>query len=183
MLNSALPPNKILDIYSNVNRINREKDESNKKMIKLDEKKLNIDKQTSDKQTNEKMDIKDESETKYSEWHAINSVVNSLPIEARKDAIEFLEDLLKHEHIVLNKNFTISNLKTDLHIDINEFLRGIFMMKSNIRNNHQFFNEIMEYIPHKIIRNVKLLSYKENTDLNMSIGGKNPVKKFKWILF
>ena len=152
-------------------------------MIELDEKKINSPKQTSDKQTIEKMDIKDESETKYSEWYAINSVVNSLPIVARKDAIEFLEDLLKHEHIVLNKNFTISNLKTDLHIDINEFLRGIFMMKSNIRNNHQFFNDIMEYIPHKIIRNVKLLSYKENTDLNMSIGGKNPVKKFKWILF
>ena len=92
-------------------------------------------------------------------------------------------NILKHEHIVLNKNFTISNLKTGLHIDVNEFLREIFMMKSNIRNNHQFFNEIMEYIPHKIIRNVKLLSYKENTDLNMSIGGKNPVKKFKWILF
>ena len=39
------------------------------------------------------------------------------------------------------------------------------------------------YTPHKIIRNVKLLNYKEHDDVDVSIGGKMPMKRFKWTLF
>ena len=46
-MNSDLPPNKILDIYTNVNKINREKDENNDNNLKIqksDEKKINDEK-------------------------------------------------------------------------------------------------------------------------------------------
>ena len=35
LLNSDLPPNKILDIYTNVNKINRVKDEVNDNILKI----------------------------------------------------------------------------------------------------------------------------------------------------
>ena len=184
MLNSTLPANnKILDIYSNANKFNREKDENHFKLVELDGKKQNVDKQTSEKlDTDGKLireNVKDEEKSKFVEWYAINSIVNSLPVVARKDAIEFLKNLLKQKHIVLNENFTITNLKIGMNIDVNEFLKGIFMMKATIKNNHKFFNDIMEYISHKIFRNVKLLSYKENGDANVSVGGQKSMKSFK----
>ena len=43
------------------------------------------------------------------------------------------------------------------------------MMKATIKNNHQFLNDIMEYIHNKIIRNTKLLSYKDNGDVKLSV--------------
>ena len=60
--------------------------------------------------------------------------------------IELMEDILKEKHIVLNKIFTIALLKNGMKIDINEFLRGIFIMKATIKNIHQFFDDLMEYI-------------------------------------
>ena len=182
LLNNVLPPNKILDIYSNINRINREKSESNKEMIELDGKKLNVDKQTSEKMDTEG-NIKVEEKSKFIEWYAINSIVNSLPLIARKDAVEFLELLLKQKHIVLNENFTITNLKSGIHIEIHDLLKGIFVIKASIKNNRKFFDDIMEYIPHKIIRNVKLLNSKDNDDVDVSYGGNITLKNFKWILF
>ena len=133
-------------------------------------KKVNVDKQTSENvDTDVKLntgEVKDKqkSHSKFQEWYAINSIVNSLPTAARKDAIELREDLLREKHIVLNNFFIITHLKIDMNIDINDFLRDIFMMKATIENNHQFFIDITEYIPNKIIRNIKLLSYKENED-------------------
>ena len=134
MLNSVLPPNKISDIYSNINKINREKAESNKEMIELDGKKLNIDKLTSEKMNIEgkliRANIQDEEKSKFTEWYPINSIVNSLPLIARKDEVEILENLLKQKHIVFNENFTITNLKTGMHIEVHDFLKGIFVIKA-----------------------------------------------------
>ena len=175
LLNNVLPPNKILDIYSNINRVNREKSE-------LDDKNLNIDKHTSEKLDMEG-DIKVEEKSKFIQWYAVNSIVNSLPLIARKDAVEFLELLLKQKHIVLNENFTITNLKNGIHIEIHDLLKGIFVIKASIKNNRKFFDEIMEYIPNKIIRNVKLLNYKDNDDIDVSYGGNITLKNFNWILF
>ena len=46
--NSILPLNIIWDIYSNVNKVNREKDGNNLKMQESDGEKVNVDNQTSE---------------------------------------------------------------------------------------------------------------------------------------
>ena len=128
LFNSTLPPIKILDIYSNVNKINREKDENNFKMQESDCKKINVDKQTSENvDTDVKLntgELKDEqkSQSKFQEWYAINSIV----LMARKDVIELMEELLREKHIVLNTNFTLTHSKTGINIDINDFL-GVYL--------------------------------------------------------
>ena len=80
------------------------------------EKKVHVVKQTIEKvDTDVKLntgEVKDEqkSQSKFLEWHVINSIIKSLPAVARKDAFESMEYLLKEKHILLNKNFAITNL-------------------------------------------------------------------------
>ena len=92
--------------------------------------------------------------------------------------------LLRKKPIIFNENYTITHFKTGMNITIHAFLRGIFVMKSNVKKYEMFFKMIINHIPIELIRNPKLIQLKENQDITKSIGGTSNIDKpFKWLLF
>ena len=107
-----------------------------------------------------------------------------LPKGLRSGAFDLMKVLLRKKHVTFNENYTITRLKTGMNIAIQEFLQGIFVMKSKVKEYEVFFKMIMNHIPTDLIRNPKLTNLKENQDITKSIGGGSKRKKgFKWLLF
>ena len=92
--------------------------------------------------------------------------------------------LLRKKPIIFNENYTITHFKTGMNITIHAFLRGIFVMKSNVKKYEMFFKMIINHIPIALIRNPNLINLKEIQTITKSIGGESKIKNpFKWFLF
>ena len=78
--------------------------------------------------------------------------------------------------IGFNENDTITHMKTGMNIPIQEFLRLIIVMNSNVKEYEVFFQLIINHIPNELIRNPKLIKLKEIQDI-ANIG-----EPFKWFL-
>ena len=69
------------------------------------------------------------------EWDEnITSVISMvLGKGSRSKAFDLIKLLISEKHITFNENYTITRLKTDMDIPIEEFLRYIFVMNANIK--------------------------------------------------
>ena len=77
----------------------------------------------------------------------------------------------------------MTHLKPRMNIDIEEFLRGVFVMKVAMKFQQVFFKTMMNHISNNIINNSKLINLKENQDIKKLIGGEPISKKgLKWLL-
>ena len=57
------------------------------------------------------------------------------------------------KHVTLNENDSITHLKRGMNISLQEFLRGVFVMKAAIKDHQEIFKAIMDHIPNNIILN------------------------------
>ena len=96
---------------------------------------------------------------------------------SRIKAYDLMNVLLREKHVTFNENYIITHLKTGMKIDIQEFLRGILVMKSKVKENEVFFKAIMNHILNDIIWNPKLINLNENQKDNSSIGGGSKSRK------
>ena len=67
-----------------------------------------------------------------------------LPKGSRSNAYDLMKVFLREKHIT-NENDTITHLKTGMKIDTQEFLSGIFVMKSEVREYEDFLNDNESY--------------------------------------
>ena len=194
LLNTKLPPSKILDIYTNVDKINKVKDgisDNNLTSQKLDEQKTNDEKHTNENvdaivKINDVISTKEEKNDadNSTDWYKTTSaVVNGLPLITRSNALDLVNTLITSKHISL-KEYTVTYIKTGVTIELSSFLRCIFLVKTPIKGYEKFFRAIIQLIPNSYIRNDKLSKLKDNEDINISMGsGQKNLKPFTWILF
>jgi len=57
----------------------------------------------------------------------------------RSKAFDLMKLLLREKHITFNENYIITHMKTDMNIPIQKFLRGIYAMKSFVKEYEVFF--------------------------------------------
>ena len=79
------------------------------------------------------------SESKLREWYTITAIINYSPKIARRDAFKSMEVLMGEKHLTLNENYTVTHSKTGMNIDLQEFLRGVFVMKTAFKDHQEFF--------------------------------------------
>ena len=143
-----------------------------------------------EKHVSENLDssVKDDKTQKITltEWdeNIISVISMVLGKGSRSKAFDLIKLLISEKHINFNENYTITHLKTDMDIPIQEFLRFIFVMNANVKEYEVFFKMIINHIPIELIRNPKLIKLKENQDITKLIGGTSNIDKpFKWLLF
>ena len=116
--------------------------------------------------------------------YIISVISMVLARDLRTKAFDLIQLLINEKCISFNENYTITHLKTDMTIPIEDFLRMIFVVNSNVKEYEVFFQMIINDIPIEMIRNRKMIKLKEIQGIVNSIGGiPNNDKPFKWISF
>ena len=64
-----------------------------------------------------------------------------------------------------------------MNIPIQEYLRGIFVIKSNVKEYKVFLKMIINHIPTELTRNANLMNLKESQDITKSNGGESKIKE------
>ena len=140
-----------------------------------------------EKHVSENLDsiVKDDKTHKTDMNENIISVISMvLGRDLRSKAFDLIQLLINEKCISFNENYTITHLKTDMTIPIQEFLRLIFVVNSNVKEYEVFFQMIINDIPIEVIRNRKLIKFKEIQVIANSISGTpSNDKPFKWISF
>ena len=127
------------------------------------------------KQASENLDstVEDDKTQKITltEWdeNIISVISMVLGKGSRSKAFDLIKLLISEKHITFNENYTITHLKTDMDIPIQEFLRFIFVMNANVKEYEVFFKMIINHIPIELIRNPKMIKFKENHGITKSI--------------
>ena len=64
-----------------------------------------------------------------------------------------------------------------MNIPIQEYLRGIFVIKSNVKEYKVFLKMIINHIPTELTWNANLMNLKESQDITKSNGGESKIKE------
>ena len=111
-------------------------------------------------------------ETILTDWDEDIVIIMSMILAKglRSNKFDLRKVLLREKHITFNENYTITHLKSGMNIPKQEFLQGIFVMKSNVKEYEVFLKMTINHISNELIRNPNLISLKENQDITKSIG-------------
>ena len=166
VLNSNnLPPNKTLQLYNELNRLHKDPVINDNKEQTIGDNNTNNDPTSTGNNDLEKTQLSTSINESSSNKKIIPLYVNTLPKRYREIGRELVNTLLSEGHISINDSGDITSKYNDQSsINLEEFLRCVFVKNASLKQCNAFFKDIGKYIDDDVIVNSKLSDLKESTE-------------------